>query len=98
MENSTNGEKDQEKNAGLPTAESLASSPRSGKRNTRPALSASDRLEIAQQALVDLGHAGIKVEVSELHDNGETMIGIVLYGVRYDAGRLIAINGKGGGA
>lgn len=90
-----NGEGEAVVSVDQPTAESFKLLAKSGKRSTKPELTQSERLEILQQSLLDLAHTGIQVEVSEIHEAGETYVGIVLYKVRYDGRRLVAINGKG---
>lgn len=94
MGDTGNGEKVQEVPVEAPTAESLPLSQRSGKRNTKSALTVSDRLEIFQQAAVDLGQVGIHVRVAPLHNDADgPSVVMVLPGVRVHEGRLIAING-----
>lgn len=81
----------------VPTAENLASSAPRGKRHTRPALTASDRLEILQQAVIDLAHAGIESGATEIYLDGQQSVAIYLVGVHLVDGRIVlpnAINGK----
>lgn len=85
-----NLEKDRATSEGQPMVESLATSAPSVKRSTK-SVSLTDRLEIAQSVLAELSRAGISVSVAKLPDG---RVVIILTGVDYINGKLIAINGN----
>lgn len=91
MDDTGNGEKVQVTVVKAPTeADSQSSAPRA-RRSTRPALTAAERLEILQQAVVDLASVGIETGAAELYQDGHCLVAIYLIGVHLDNGRLVAI-------
>ena len=91
MENTGNTVKDQEKPADQPMAENSPSLAPKGRRYTKSGLTASDRLEIAQQAIVDLEIVGIHARVAPLFGVNEMSVAIVLPNVTLVNGRLAVV-------
>jgi len=94
MADTGNSEKVVASSVDQPMAESSSSSVPSAKKSTRRVLTANERLEIAQQAIVDLGLVGIESGASVIYQDGHSTVAIYLSGVKLDNGRLVAINGK----
>jgi hypothetical protein len=79
------------------TVENSETSAKSGRKRTAPALSAADRLEILQQAAMDAKAAGLPIDIYPLFDQGRVMVVIVIDRAELVEGKIVAINGKGGG-
>jgi hypothetical protein len=77
------------------TVENSETSVKSGRKRTAPALSATDRLEILQQAAMDAKAAGLPVNIVPLFDQGRMMVAIIIDRAELVDGKLVTINGKG---